>query len=147
MLSQSLLHSISRLPNRKPAKEFAYDTKEIFDKPDSAKLKNKKAFHGAGKYLQENQFVLSVIACSDEKGDSDKLRLPTEARAKVVRDYLTQNYELDDKRVKTIGLGKTKTVDENFQARRPCLPDLRPALIRIRLSNPANLQRGWAKTA
>jgi hypothetical protein len=107
MISQSLLHSICRLPNRKPAKEFAYDTKEIFDKPDSAKLKNKKAFDGVGKYLQENQFVLSVIACSDEKGDSDKLRLPTEARAKVVRGYLTQNYKLDDKRVKTIGLGKT----------------------------------------
>jgi outer membrane protein OmpA-like peptidoglycan-associated protein len=106
-------HSISRLPNRKPAKEFAYDTKEIFDKPDSAKLKNKKAFDEVGKYLQENQFVLSVIACSDEKGDSDKLRLLTEARAKVVRDYLTQNYKLDDKPVKTIGLGKTKTAGES----------------------------------
>ena len=106
-------HSISRLPNRKPAKEFAYDTKEIFDKPDSAKLKNKKAFDEVGKYLQENQFGLSVIACSDEKGDSDKLRLLTEARAKVVRDYLTQNFKLDDKRVKTIGLGKTKSADES----------------------------------
>jgi hypothetical protein len=33
----------------------------------------------------------------------------TAARAKVVRDYLTENFKLDDKRVKTIGLGKDKT--------------------------------------
>jgi phospholipid/cholesterol/gamma-HCH transport system substrate-binding protein len=106
-------HSISRLPSRKPAKEFDYDTRKIFDKPDSAKLKNKRALDEVGKYLQENQFALSVVACSDEKGDSDKLRLLTEARAKVVRDYLTQNFKLDDKRVKTIGLGKTKSAEES----------------------------------
>jgi hypothetical protein len=33
----------------------------------------------------------------------------TAARAKVVRDYLTENFKLDDKRIKTIGLGKDKT--------------------------------------
>jgi len=88
-------HSISRLPNRKPAKEFAYDSKEIFDNPDSAKPKNKKACDEAGKYLQEDQFGLSMIAGSDEKGDSDKLRLLTAALAIV-------------ECVKAIGLGNTK---------------------------------------
>ncbi len=106
-------HSIARLPNRKPAKEFDYDTREIFDKPANAKLKNKKALDEVGKYLEENQFGLSLIVCSDEKGDSDKLRLLTEARAKVVRDYLTQNFKVDDKRVKTIGLGKAKSGEES----------------------------------
>jgi hypothetical protein len=27
----------------------------------------------------------------------------------VVRDYLTENFKVDDKRIKTIGLGKDKT--------------------------------------
>jgi hypothetical protein len=35
-------HAISRLPARARTKDFDYDTKEIFDKPDGAKLKNKK---------------------------------------------------------------------------------------------------------
>src|SRR5256885_435687 len=106
-------HAIARLPSQKPAKEFEYDVKEIFDKPDNAKLKNKKKLDEAGKYLEENHFGLSVVACSDEKGDSEKLRLLTEAREKVVRDYLTQNFKLDDKRVKTMGLGKTKSAEES----------------------------------
>jgi len=101
-------HSVSRLPARTPAKEFDYDTKELFDKPDNAKLRNKKALDEAGKYLEENQFGLAVVASSEARGDTDKARLLTQARAKVVRDYLTENFKVDDKHLKTIGLGKTK---------------------------------------
>ena len=101
-------HSVSRLPTRTPTKEFDYDTKELFDKPDNAKLRNKKALNEAGKYLEENPFGLAVVASSEAKGDTDKARLLTQARAKVVRDYLTENFKIDDKRLKTIGLGKTK---------------------------------------
>jgi hypothetical protein len=32
----------------------------------------------------------------------------TEARAVVVRDYLVENFRLDDTRIKTIGEGKTE---------------------------------------
>jgi outer membrane protein OmpA-like peptidoglycan-associated protein len=106
-------HAVSRLPARTPAKEFDYDSKEIFDKPDNAKLKNKKSLDAAGKYLEENSFGLAIVASSEAKGDTDKVRLLTEARAKVVRDYLTQNFKLDDKRVKTVGLGKTKEAVES----------------------------------
>jgi outer membrane protein OmpA-like peptidoglycan-associated protein len=134
--SELTKHSISRLPNRKPAREFDYDAKDIFDKPDNAKLKNKKALDEVGKYLEENRFALSVIACSDEKGDSDKLRLLTEARAKVVRDYLTQNFTLDDKRVKTIGLGKTKSADESGKLVVLVYPPAGPAAQR---SSPSGL--------
>jgi outer membrane protein OmpA-like peptidoglycan-associated protein len=105
-------HAVSRLPARKPAKEFAYDSKEIFDKPDNAKLKNKKSLDDAGKYLEENPFGLAIVASSEAKGDTDKVRLLTAARAKVIRDYLTQNFKLDDKRIKTISLGKTQEADE-----------------------------------
>ena len=106
-------HAVSRLPARKPAKEFAYDSKEIFDKPDNAKLKNKKSLDDAGKYLEENPFGLAIVASSEAKGDTDKVRLLTAARAKVIRDYLTQNFKLDDKRIKTISLGKTQEADES----------------------------------
>ena len=106
-------HAVSRLPARKPAKEFAYDSKEIFDKPDNAKLKNKRSLDDAGKYLEENPFGLAIVASSEAKGDTDKVRLLTAARAKVIRDYLTQNFKLNDKRIKTISLGKTQEADES----------------------------------
>jgi len=102
-------HAIPRIPARKPSKEFQFDAKEIFDKPDNAKLKDKKTLDEAGKFLEENSFGLAVIAASEAKGDSEKLRLLTAARAKVVRDYLTENFKVDDKRIKIIGLGKDKT--------------------------------------
>jgi outer membrane protein OmpA-like peptidoglycan-associated protein len=101
-------HSIPRLPTRTPIKEFNFDTKNVFDKSDNAKLKDKKSLDEAGKFLENNPFGLAVIASSEAKGDTDKLRVLTAARAKVVRDYLTENFKLDDKRVKTIGLGKDK---------------------------------------
>jgi outer membrane protein OmpA-like peptidoglycan-associated protein len=106
-------HAISRLPSRARTKDFDYDTKEIFDKPDGAKLKNKKPLDEAGKYLEVNTFGLAVVASSESKGDTDKVRVLTEARAKVVRDYLAQNFKLEDKRLKTIGLGKTKDAGDS----------------------------------
>jgi outer membrane protein OmpA-like peptidoglycan-associated protein len=101
-------HAVSHLPARARTKDFEYDTNEIFDKSDGAKLKNKKPLDKAGKYLEENTFGLAVVASSESKGDTDKVRVLTEARAKVVRDYLAQNFKLEDTRLKTIGLGKTK---------------------------------------
>jgi outer membrane protein OmpA-like peptidoglycan-associated protein len=47
------------------------------------------------------------------KGDSDKDRVTTQAQAMVVRNYLVQNFKLDDTRIKTIGLGKTAEGGEN----------------------------------
>lgn len=105
-------HAVSHLPKEKPIKEFEYDPGEIFASPDNAKLKNHGKLDETGKYLEENQFGLAVIASSEAKGDSDKMRLLTEARAKVVRDYLVQNFKINDKRVETIGLGKTKSSDD-----------------------------------
>ena len=106
-------HAISRLPAGAPTKEFDYDTKEVFDKPDGAKLKNKRPLDEAGKYLEENRFGLAIVASSESKGDTDKVRVLTEARAKVVRDYLAQNFKLEDRRLKTIGLGKTKAASDS----------------------------------
>jgi hypothetical protein len=111
--SELTVHAASHLPARAPAKRFEYDTKEIFDKPDNAELKNKKALDDAGKFLQENRFGVAIVAASGAQDDTPQGRLLTEARAKVVRDYLAHNFNLDDSRVKTILLGGSKAPDQS----------------------------------
>jgi len=106
-------NAIARLPAERPAKEFDYDAQEMFDKPNNAKLKNKKNLDEAGKYLEENKFRLAVVTSLETTGDSEDARTLTRARAKVVRDYLVQNFKLDDANIKTIGLGKTKDLDDS----------------------------------
>jgi outer membrane protein OmpA-like peptidoglycan-associated protein len=106
-------HAISRLPAKPRSKEFDFDAGELFDKPDNAKLKNQKALSEAGKFLEQNRFGLVVVASSETIGDSEKDRTLTQARAVVIRDFLVQNFKLDDTRVKTIGLGKVKSAQGN----------------------------------
>lgn len=107
-------HEIAQLPKEPPVKKFEYDAKQIFDKPDTAKLKGQKPLAEAGKFLEENKFGLAVVAAySSMKGDSEKDRVLTEARSMVVRDYLVQNFKLDDTRLKTIGLGKTNDANDS----------------------------------
>jgi len=103
---------IAQMPSQPSAKEFAYDAKDVFDKPDDAKLKNEKKFDEAGKFLEQNKFREVVIAASTAVGDTDKDRVLTQARAKVVRDYLVQHFKFDDKRVKILGLGKAPKGNE-----------------------------------
>jgi outer membrane protein OmpA-like peptidoglycan-associated protein len=105
-------NKISQLPTKQSSKEFVYDSKTIFDKPDNAKLKDRKALEEAGKFLEQTKFSLVVVAASDEVGDSEKDRMLTQARAKVVRDYLVENFKFDDTRVKIIGLGKSSKAGE-----------------------------------
>ncbi len=107
-------HEIGKLPGGTATKTFAYDTKQVFDKPDAAKLKNQKALNEAGKYLQSMRYSQVVItAAADMKGDSEKDRTTTQAQAMVVRNYLVQNFKLDDTKIKTMGLGKSPEGGEN----------------------------------
>src|SRR5437867_10945006 len=106
-------NEISQLPDKPVAKKFDYEAKKIFDKPDAAKLKDEKTLNDAGNYLQNNLFGLAVVAAyTDMKGDTEKDRLLSEARAMVVRDYLVRNFKLDDTRIKTIGVGKSDKAAE-----------------------------------
>jgi phospholipid/cholesterol/gamma-HCH transport system substrate-binding protein len=106
-------HAVSQLPGEKPARSFRYDPKSLFDKPDSARLKNQKSLTAAGQYLQTQKFGLAVIAASTGRtGDSDKELALSEARGFVVRKYLVENFPLDDTRLKTLGLGKSATASE-----------------------------------
>lgn len=107
-------HEIAKLPAAPPEKSFTYDSKQVFDKPNAAKLKDQKALKEVGAYLQAQKFSQVVItAATSMKGDSDKDRLTTQAQAVVIRNYLVQNFRLDDTRIKTMGVGKTDDAGES----------------------------------
>jgi phospholipid/cholesterol/gamma-HCH transport system substrate-binding protein len=106
--------AISSLPKQNYQKAFDYDGKTLFDKPDTAKLKNEKKLEEVGKFLEEDEYGLVVVtAVSGPKGDSDEAKELTAGRATVVRDYLVNNFALNDQRIKTLGLGKSKDAAEN----------------------------------
>src|SRR5580658_1051062 len=100
-------NEIERLPQGAPIKEFTYSTKQLFDKQDSAKLKNQKSLNAGGEFLANNQFGFAVVVASaGMEGDTEKDLVLTEARAMVVREYLVENFGFDDSQVKTLGMGK-----------------------------------------
>ncbi len=106
-------HSISRIPAGPRIKEFSYEARKVFEKPDTAKFRNEDVLKVAGKFLEANPFRLTVIAANETMGDSDEARVLTQARAMVVRDYLVENFKLDDTKVRTIGLGKNSKADSS----------------------------------
>ena len=109
-------YAIAGIPAGPAQKTFAFESKNLFDKSDTAKLRNEKTLNEAGKYLQAEPFGLAVIAASTGmKGDSDKDRRLTQARAFVVRDYLVRNFKLDDERIKIIGRGKEENATDQVE--------------------------------
>jgi len=100
-------NEIERLPSGSAIKEFTYSAKQLFDKQDSAKLKDQKSLNAGGEFLANNQFGFAVIVVSaGMEGDTQKDLVLTEARAMVVRQYLVDNFGFDDSQVKTLGMGK-----------------------------------------
>jgi phospholipid/cholesterol/gamma-HCH transport system substrate-binding protein len=100
-------NEIERLPQGTPTKQFTYSAKQLFDKQDSAKLKNQKSLNAGGEFLANNQFgVAVVVASAGMEGDTQKDLVLTEARAMVVREYLVENFGFDDSQLKTLGMGK-----------------------------------------
>jgi len=107
-------HEIAKLPAGSAEKTFVFDSKQVFDKPNEAKLKDKKTLNEAGQFLQSRKFGEVVItAAAGMKGDSDKDLTTTQAQAMVIRNYLVQNFKLDDTHIKTMGLGKTADSGDN----------------------------------
>lgn len=107
-------HAIAKLPTEPPLRKFVYEADKIFDKPDTAKLKNEKALNEAGKFLETNKFGLAVVTgYTGMKGDTEENRVLTQAWTMVIRDYLSEHFKLDDTRLKTIGLGKTSQTEGN----------------------------------
>jgi phospholipid/cholesterol/gamma-HCH transport system substrate-binding protein len=107
-------YEIDKLPAESAQKAFDYDAGKLFDKPDSAELKDPRRLSQAGRYLEQDPFGLAVItAYTGMKGDTDKDRPLTEARAYAVREYLVKNFRLDDTRIKTLGLGKSEKANDS----------------------------------
>jgi phospholipid/cholesterol/gamma-HCH transport system substrate-binding protein len=100
-------NEIEKLPEGAPTKEFTYSAKQLFDKQDSAKLKNQKSLNAGGEFLANNQFGFAVVVVSaGMEGDAQKDLVLTQARAMVVRQYLVENFGFDDSQLRTLGMGK-----------------------------------------
>jgi phospholipid/cholesterol/gamma-HCH transport system substrate-binding protein len=107
-------YEIERLPQGASIKEFTFPAKQLFDKQDSAKLKNQKSLNAGGEFLANNQFGVAVIVASGGmEGDTQKELVLTEARAMVVREYLVENFGFDDSQLKTLGMGKQKNANSD----------------------------------
>jgi phospholipid/cholesterol/gamma-HCH transport system substrate-binding protein len=100
-------NEIEQLPQAAPTKQFTFSAKQLFDKQDSAKLKNPKSLNPGGEFLANNQFGFAVVVASTGmEGDTQKDLVLTQARAMVVREYLVENFGFDDSQLKTLGMGK-----------------------------------------
>ena len=108
-------NEIERLPADQPIKTFTYSSKQLFDKIDSAKLKNQKSLKDCGEFLADNQYGYAVVVVSaGANGDAQKDLVLTEGRAMVVREYLVETFGFDDSHLRTLGLGKqTETNSDN----------------------------------
>lgn len=100
-------NEIEAMPQGTPMKQFTFSSKQLFDKRDSAKLKDQKSLREAGAFLAGNQYGFAVVIVSGGKeGDAAKELVLSQARAMVVRDYLVGNFGFDDTQLKTFGAGK-----------------------------------------
>ncbi len=104
-------NAIPTLPQTTPLKTFTFNSKQLFDKEDTAKPRNQKSLRTAGEFLADTEFGVAVVVVSTGgTGDEHQDLVLTQARAMVVRDYLVNNFSFDDKELKTMGLGKGKNV-------------------------------------
>jgi phospholipid/cholesterol/gamma-HCH transport system substrate-binding protein len=99
---------IAQIPSETPRKVFTYEATKMFDKADSATVKDQKSLNEAGAYLQQENPALAVVEASvGPKGDSDQDRELSQARAYAVRSYLVDHFKLDDRKLKIFGAGKS----------------------------------------
>jgi phospholipid/cholesterol/gamma-HCH transport system substrate-binding protein len=105
--SELTKNEIPQLPQTAPLKTFTFESKQLFDKVDTAKPKNQKSLRAAGQFLADTEFGVAVVVVSvGVTGDTQKDLVLTQARAMVVRDYLVDNFGFDDTQLKTLGMGK-----------------------------------------
>jgi phospholipid/cholesterol/gamma-HCH transport system substrate-binding protein len=110
-------NQLSNLPDAGPMKTFNYDPKTLFEKIDTARLKNEGSLSAAGKFLAGNEFGVAVVVVSTGlTGDTEKDLVLTQARAAVIRAYLVGNYGFDDSQLKILGMGKKVSAAANSAA-------------------------------
>lgn len=98
---------IMSLPQAAPQRTFTFEAKQLFDRVDTARLKKQKSLDAVGDFLTSTEFGVAVVAVySSMEGDAAKDLVLTQGRALVIREYLVENFGFDDRRFKTLGMGK-----------------------------------------
>jgi phospholipid/cholesterol/gamma-HCH transport system substrate-binding protein len=100
-------NEIAALPQGAALKTFTYSAQQLFDKKETAALKNQKSLNAGGEFLAQNDFGFAVVVVSTGvEGDAQQDLVLTQARAMVIRAYLVEHFGFDDNQLKTLGLGK-----------------------------------------
>jgi len=116
--SELTRNEVPKLPSKPAAQIFTCFAKDLFDKPNNADLKNKKLLNKAGEFLQQNPYrLVAVTAKTNFQGEKDKNLELSRAQAMVVRNYLVQNFKIDDTLVKTKGLGEDEQTNSDQGAK------------------------------
>jgi len=103
-------HAIAKLPDRPVSNRYVIGGDDLFEKPDNAKLKSEKVLKKIGLLLERASYDLIVVAAyAGVQGDAEENLTLTQARALVVREYLVDHFKVDDRRIKTIGMGENST--------------------------------------
>lgn len=101
---------IGEMPGAAPLKTFTFSAEDLFEKPGTARLKDKKRLDEVGAYLEANPFGLVIVqAFSSLAGEQDANLVLTQAQAMVVRNYLADTFKLDVAKLRTMGMGEGKT--------------------------------------
>lgn len=112
--SELTKNAVSRMPSGSPTKTFNFNGKDLFDKPDTAKLHREKALNQVGAFLESNPAgVVVVTAETGAAGTKDDNMKLSQARAMVVRQYLVKKFRVDDSRIKTLGKGEDAKVEND----------------------------------
>lgn len=105
-------YEIAAVPRAQALRTFVYATRDIFDKPDTAQLRNEKALKPLGEYLEKTPFGLALVAAyTGVEGNQQQNLELSRARALVVREHLAKNFRIDDARLKTKGMGEDARSD------------------------------------
>ncbi len=98
---------IATLPEAAAVKTFEFSAGDLFESPQSMKLKDKKRLREVGTYLETHPFGMVVIqAFTSLKGSQEENLVTTQAQAMGVRTFLTETFDLDDTKLKTKGMGE-----------------------------------------
>lgn len=101
-------YAVDQLPEATPVKKFTITSKDLFDKPNNAKLDKEKLLNEVGKYLEGNEYgVVVIVANTGSQGTKEQNLKLSQARAAVVRQYLSETFKIDDSRIRTLGLGES----------------------------------------
>ncbi len=100
---------IEKIPEAEPMKKFVFLAGDLFEKPGTVKLKDKKRLDEVGAYLATHPFGLVLVqSFSSQAGEHEENLVLTQAQAMVVRDYLADRFEFDDTKLKTKGMGEVE---------------------------------------